>query len=455
MSDQSVLDGARDVRQLTFAELLRSQRLSRGVTQRQLADLSTISVRAIRDLELGLANRPRRDTVRLICEGLGLIGRERVELELAARQVSTPGTVKMLYDAEPVPPPAPLGEIVGREAELAVLADLLTTGSQRLVTVTGLCGVGKTMLAMEAAGALHRTNGFPVLWSSAAGGTTPTGPAQHRDQLAALIDTGISGLFAEAEPSVAQLRALIGQRPTLLVLDGYDPHQVRMDQVVALLQDCRELRVLATARTPFDVRGERVVPLTPLPTPAAGRDYNLATLGQMPAVRLLTSHAREIHPDFTLDSANAPAVAALVRRLDGIPAVLVATASWFLLDEPAGVLAFAEHDPFGLIADALPDLRASLARTVTGLGRDAAAVLDALSTAPPGWSIADAVGLTEVSPVACARLVRRLLLLGLIRPADETDRTRFQVLVLVRALLGTCSADPVVPAAHLRAAEAV
>lgn len=67
-----------------FGELLRAQRTRRGVTQRQLADLSTISIRAIRDLERGRAHRPRRDTVRLIADGLGLFGRERSAIEAAA-----------------------------------------------------------------------------------------------------------------------------------------------------------------------------------------------------------------------------------------------------------------------------------------------------------------------------------------------------------------------------------
>ncbi|RSM59368.1 hypothetical protein DMH03_25795 [Amycolatopsis sp. WAC 01376] len=81
-----------------FGELLRSHRQSLGTTQRLLAARSTVSVRAIRDLEHGRVGRPRRDTVRLIAAGLGLSGQARAEFERAAVSyrpttgTSAPGT---------------------------------------------------------------------------------------------------------------------------------------------------------------------------------------------------------------------------------------------------------------------------------------------------------------------------------------------------------------------------
>ncbi|RSM82722.1 hypothetical protein DL991_04595 [Amycolatopsis sp. WAC 01375] len=81
-----------------FGELLRSHRHSLGTTQRVLAARSTVSVRAIRDLEHGRVGRPRRDTVRLIAAGLGLSGQARADFERAAVSyrpttgTSAPGT---------------------------------------------------------------------------------------------------------------------------------------------------------------------------------------------------------------------------------------------------------------------------------------------------------------------------------------------------------------------------
>src|SRR3954453_12771784 len=120
-----------------FGELLRTLRTRRGLTQRHLADLSTISVRAIRDLESGRACRPRPDTVRLIADGLCLRGAGRSEFEQTSRA-----------DHETEPLPAPLGLMLGRDTEQAQLRALLASGAQRLVTLTGLAGPGKSRLAM-------------------------------------------------------------------------------------------------------------------------------------------------------------------------------------------------------------------------------------------------------------------------------------------------------------------
>lgn len=429
-------------RQRTFAELLRSHRISRGATQRQLADLSTVSVRAIRDLELGRVSRPRSDTVRLIVEGLGLVGRERADLELAARRLSPDGALRVIYNAEPAAPPAPLGEMIGRDGELAVVGELLATGSQRLVTVTGISGVGKTALALRVAGTLHDTAGLPVLWSAAADRPEADRSTEPSRRLDALVRSGLvrSEVDTEAGPTEAtltepaELADLIGERPTLVVLDGYDPTRLRADRLVDLLRHCRGLRVLCTAQAPLGIHGERVFPLAPLPVPHPSRPYNLAALARVPAVRMLVRRAREARPEFELDASNAAAVAALCARLDGVPGVLDAVASWFLVDEPAALLSYGERFSFELATEALPDLRDSLERTVASLSPDEAAVLDRLADATPGWSMHEAVGLSRVSPVLCARLVHRLLLLGLIRPAEETDRARFQVLDLVRVL---------------------
>lgn len=117
----------------TFGGLLRTHRERAGLTQRHLADLTTLSERAIRDLECGRARRPRPATVRLLADGLTLRAEKRAAFLASAR-----GTV---------PPPG----LLGRDAELAVLAELLGEDGDRLVTITGVGGVGKTRLAMAAA----------------------------------------------------------------------------------------------------------------------------------------------------------------------------------------------------------------------------------------------------------------------------------------------------------------
>ena len=424
--------------QCKFSELLRSHRLRRGTTQRQLADLSTVSVRAIRDLELGRTCRPRSETVRLIADGLGLSGRARIDFGLAAAAGEEVGTRQLtgFYDMEPAPPPAPLDTLVGRATEVAVVRDLLVSGSQRLVTVVGLSGVGKTRLAMEVAGGLHESSGFSVVWSSAdtEGQRSAVPPAAGQsERLSALVRSGLDSLCGRAEGDPAELASLIGQRPTLLVLDGYPGEQVRTDRIVALLQECRGVRVLITTRAPFEFRDERVFPLAPLDVPAAEPE-NVTRLRDVPSVRLLVRQVRQVQPGFEVTDLNAPAVAELCRELDGVPVALEAVAAWFMLYGPAALLDRLRANPLDFATERLLELADGLRRTVAGLSSTERSALAGLDEAGPGWVMAEAVELTGLSEAACASAVRRLLLLGLVRPVDGTDRTRFQVLRLLRAL---------------------
>ncbi|HEV7646705.1 MAG TPA: helix-turn-helix domain-containing protein [Actinophytocola sp.] len=426
-------------RRRQFSELLRSYRLRRGTTQRQLADLSTVSVRAIRDLEQGRTGRPRRDTVQLIADGLGLSGRARIDFGLAAAAGEAVGTTDLTdsYDVEPAPPPAPLDSLVGRDVEVEVVKDLLVSGSQRLVTVVGLCGVGKTRLAMEVAGGLHESGGFSVLWRSADDEHGHHRPALsvvgRSEPLRALVRSGLDILCGRGDGGTAEFASVIGQRPTLLVLDGYPGDQLRTDRVVALLQECRALRVLITARAPFEFGGERVFPLAPLEVPS-GPFENVARLRDAPSVRLLVRHVRRVQPGFEVTELNAPAVAELCRELDGMPAALEAAAMWFMVYGPAALLDRLRADQLDFATERTPELADDLRRRMSWLSPAEQSLLDTMAAAGPDWAMAEAVELTGLPASACADLVRRLLLLGLVRPVDGTERTRFQVLRLLRAL---------------------
>lgn len=378
-----------------FAEVLRGCRLRRGVTQQQLAELSAVSVRALRELEIGRVSRPRRDTVRLIADGLGLTGRARVEFETAARRGDESG------DVDFAPLPAALDGLLGRDAEVRALRDLLGADGHRLVTLTGLAGVGKTRLALEVAGGLRRDEGLPVRW-------------------------------LESGADLGSLAALIGDRPALLVLDGYSADGAR---IVSLLRDCRELRILLTSRAPLGIAGERTVPVAPLAVPGRDAGFDPAALARVPSVRLLLRHVRRTRPDFELTPSTVPAVAELCRLLDGIPLVLEAVAAWFLVYEPAELLDLVRRDPFGVL-DHRADLHEHLDEILAALDPAESALLGRLAVGERGWSIRDAVSLGRMPEAVCARLVRRLLLRGVLRPVDTAGQVRFRVLELVRFLRG-------------------
>ena len=182
-------------------------------------------------------------------------------------------------------PPARLTSFVGRERELADLAELF--GTARLITLTGPGGSGKTRLALEFAASV---------------GT----PVAHVVDLAPIIDAGAMvaaiaatlGVHDPGDPIEDTLTASIGDADTFLVLDNLEQIPEAGLQVAALLAAAPGLRVLATSRAPLHVRGEHEVPVTPLADDAA--------------VELFADRARAIDPRFTMDE-DAASVAVRLR----------------------------------------------------------------------------------------------------------------------------------------------
>jgi transcriptional regulator with XRE-family HTH domain len=409
-----------------FGELLRTQRVRRGITQRQLADLSTVSVRAIRDLENGRATRPRPDTIRLIADGLGLSGRTLAGFEAAARCAGRPQLAFPGNRAD-FAPPAALDAIVDRECDAEALCELLTSGSRRLITVCGFAGVGKTRLALEVAASLHHAGAATVLWCA----PTDRSPFRRRTDFAgAPMRTSPDRAADGSAPALDELADVITDEPSVLVLDGCHSAGQRMEHVIRLLWRHPALRVLITARTPFDVEGEHAFPLAPLAVPDYHADHAFAE--RTPAFRLFRRYIRQARPVFEPTTATMDAVISLCHRLDGIPGAMAAVASWLMVYEPDELLASIECDPAAFLADTLPELRESLQQAIAALDTGEVAMLRELAAFQTNWSLRDAIGVTSAPATACARFVRKCRLLGLVRPVDGVGGGRFRVLELVR-----------------------
>ena len=222
-------------------------------------------------------------------------------------------------------PPAPVSSLVGRERQIAEVGELLA--SNRLVTLTGVGGSGKTRLALEVAA--RSRGGFP-----------------HGVAFAALASLGDPGLVAPAVARTLGIRDSPGRpyreavalalrgRELLLVLDNLEHLLEAAPLAAEWLAACPGLKILATSRELLRLQGEQVYPVPPLTLPTAADDPL-----DSEAIRLFVERAQAVRPDFAVTGETAPVVAEICVRLDGLPLAIELAAAQIRLLSPRAMLA--------------------------------------------------------------------------------------------------------------------
>jgi predicted ATPase len=215
--------------------------------------------------------------------------------------------------------PAPLTSFVGRDHDLADVRRLLS--EHRLVTLTGVGGVGKTRLALEAAAGLLDAYLDGVRFVELAAVVDPQFVSQA--VAAAFDDIGEQPDRSLADHLAEKLRP----RELLLVLDNCEHlSQACAELVYRLLRACPDVRVLATSREALGIAGETVWSVAPLDVPVgppAVRDAE-----RHGALRLSVERSRARKPDFAVTDASLPSMVEICRRLDGIPLAIELAAAW-------------------------------------------------------------------------------------------------------------------------------
>ena len=409
--------------------MLRGFRRRARLTQEELAERAGVSVRTIRSLESDRSS-PRLSSLRALAQALGLEAEERQGFD----QLAGFGEEARRAAASTIGGPieAPLSQLVGRDAEMSSLVEVVEGGTTRLVTLTGVAGIGKTRIALAVAEAAAR-RGRPTWWVPLSG----VGESKY------VLDA-VAGALGVSEVTVEAIGTRLGGEPALLVVDNLEHLDGVGGVLTDLLRRIPKVTALVTSRAPIGLSDEQAWPVRPLAVPA-GDEGGVEELRSVSSVELLVDRVRRATPSFELNPDTAAVVAEVCRRLDGLPLALeLAAGSWRVLGA-RGVLDAISADPLDVhdLQGARPavhsSVRSALAASHGLLTDEARHVFHGVSVFRGGWTIEAA---TEV--VGRGSLLDhldRLAALGLVDTHDDATGRRFSMLPTIQAFAGSYARD--------------
>lgn len=346
--------------------------------------------------------------------------------------------------------PLSLTRLFGREEECQALEALLTDShGPRLITLLGPGGCGKTRLAVEVAGRLAAKEALnyhvyfapladlPIvaLAPSAVGRALGLPPTTSTEKEGGILDRAVT--------------ALNTVHTSLLVLDNLEHLIVERGAakgdllnagigvfVRLLLERCPRLRILTTSRRLLGLGGEQTFPVAPLDASPPENDHDPRAILSSPAVALFADRARAARPDFTITAANAADVAAICRRLEGVPLAIEIAAAWARTLPPARLRDRLEGS-FDVLVSRRRDLpsrhqsvRAAVAWSYSLLEPELRGLFAVLSVFRGGWSLEAAEAVTAPTVTAddvlegLSRLEEQSLIIPLHDPTTMEPRWR-------------------------------
>jgi predicted ATPase/DNA-binding XRE family transcriptional regulator len=317
--------------QTSFGQWLKQRRKALDITREDLAQQIGCALSTLYKIEAD-QRRPSKQIAALLGECLNIPPEERLAFVRFARAEAAENAAPW---GTAFHPPTNLTAqptlLIGRGEDVASIRKRLLRNEARLLTLIGPPGIGKTRLALAVADEIRDDFADGVFF------VTLT-PISDASLVLPTIATTLGIPDAGPHTTLERLKVFLRDKQMLVVLDNFEQILSAAPKIAELLSVCPLLKLLVTSRSPLRIRQERQFPVSPLALPDLASLPDTDTLSQYAAVTLFLEWAQAVQPDFSLNDENAPTVAAICARLDGLPLAIELISARVKLLSPAALL---------------------------------------------------------------------------------------------------------------------